>query len=183
MNKHELYKRLRRGLRIDPLALDEAALKHSDFVHRVSNMRMRTQSRVDHARDMLAQYESELLVQLRKQATKKSRKPTEAQLKSEMMATPKYQEYAEDVRVARQEAGQWQALEKAYEHRLAMLRLLGSLYVNEYFSVTTSDRGVSQIRRGRSDRNKDKVAEGYKQLSRRRYNRDGGDSSEESEEK
>lgn len=133
---------LEAALRIDEHSLESECRDQAVMYYNVARMGTLATSHRDEAKKNLAEIEAELDAYLRRSAETSGERITEAAIKSGIKLDKKYQRAATELAKLSTEVGNLSALERSYDHRKEMLKLMVKLYLANYFGEI-EERGVS----------------------------------------
>lgn len=150
------------NLSIDRDMLDEDIIRQSELFYGVSEMLVKARETKDKEKDNLARTEAELSIFYRKKL-KEGGKPSEAQIREEVLNASKYLKAKSLYLNACSNADSWEVMKEAYTQRSFMLKELVNLYNANYFgdpTVSSNNSRVKEVannntrRRLTEDRNK-----------------------------
>jgi hypothetical protein len=137
--KERTYDELESALAIDEYNLDDNIIKQPELFRMVSEKYKLEVSRRDAAKQALNEALAEADAEIRENAEESLR---EADIKSQVQLHRSVRAAKDDLHTLTASAGQWEALEKAFEQRMKALDLLVRLHGSQYFSTPTKVLGT-----------------------------------------
>lgn len=136
---------LQQALMIDEHDLERECRDQAVMFYNVSELNTLAQSRRDEAKQKLAEIEAEVDSDIRYDAEVAGERVTEPAIKSQIKLNKRYQKAARELKILQIEVGKLSGLERSYDHRKEMLKLLVRLYLANYFGEI-EERGSADVR-------------------------------------
>lgn len=124
-------------LQLDKNTLDESILYHSEIFYRISEKLSILVSLKDEAKNIMETTHARLSIEYRNIAKHTGEKITEDYLKQKVAVDSEYQEKFDNYLASKMEVDLWASMKDAFLQKGFMLKLMGDLYVSNYFSINS----------------------------------------------
>jgi len=143
---------LRAALAIDEHALEEACAQHADLFYRVSKHLENEISIRDGMKEQLEDLEAKAYIDICAEAEEAETKVTVGEIQARIRLHPEVKRVRDRLLQFKESARQWTALKEAYTQRSYMLKILGELYVSNYYSDVSVGAHVGNAQADRAKR-------------------------------